>query len=129
MRSSRLYLATRSLRQGAPVLIWPERVATARSAMVVSSVSPERWLMMFAQPWLFARSTAASVSLSVPIWLSLTSRALLTPSAMPRADDLGVGDEDVVADQLDAGRRARGSAVFQPAQSPSARPSSIDTSG
>ena len=34
MRSSWLYLATRSLRAGAPVLIWPQLVATARSAMV-----------------------------------------------------------------------------------------------
>jgi len=36
-------LATRSLRDGAPVLICPAFVATARSAIVVSSVSPERW--------------------------------------------------------------------------------------
>ena len=50
MRSSRLYLATRSERDGAPVLIWPVPVATARSAMVVSSVSPERWLMTAPQP-------------------------------------------------------------------------------
>ena len=42
MRSSWLYLATRSLRAGAPVLICPQLVATARSAMVASSVSPER---------------------------------------------------------------------------------------
>ena len=42
MRSSWLYLATRSVRAGAPLLIWPAFVATARSAMVVSSVSPER---------------------------------------------------------------------------------------
>ena len=46
MRRRRLYLAVRSLRQGAPVLIWPQAVATARSAMVVSSVSPLRWLRM-----------------------------------------------------------------------------------
>jgi hypothetical protein len=39
-------LATRSVRLALPVLIWPLRVATARSAMNVSSVSPERWLMM-----------------------------------------------------------------------------------
>src|SRR6056297_1514191 len=45
MRSSWLYLATRSLRAGAPVLIWPQLVATARSAMVASSVSPDRWLI------------------------------------------------------------------------------------
>ena len=35
-----------SLRAGAPVLICPQSVATARSAIVVSSVSPERWLIM-----------------------------------------------------------------------------------
>jgi hypothetical protein len=45
MRSSWLYLAMRSVRLALPVLIWPARVATARSAMKVSSVSPERWLM------------------------------------------------------------------------------------
>src|SRR5207253_924062 len=40
--SRRLYFATRSDRAGAPVLIIPAPVATTRSAMVVSSVSPER---------------------------------------------------------------------------------------
>ena len=48
MRSSWLYFATRSVRDGAPVLIWPAPVATARSAIVVSSVSPERWEMTHA---------------------------------------------------------------------------------
>ena len=43
MRRRRLYLATRSLRHGAPVLIYGALVPTARSAMVVSSVSPDRW--------------------------------------------------------------------------------------
>jgi hypothetical protein len=42
MRSSWLYLATRSERHSEPVLIWVAVVATAMSAMVVSSVSPER---------------------------------------------------------------------------------------
>ena len=42
IRSSWLYFATRSERDGAPVLICPQPVATARSAIVVSSVSPER---------------------------------------------------------------------------------------
>ena len=46
MRRSWLYLATRSVRLALPVLICPARVATARSAMNVSAVSPERWLMM-----------------------------------------------------------------------------------
>jgi hypothetical protein len=42
MRSSWLYLAVRSDRARLPVLIWPQRSATARSAMVESSVSPDR---------------------------------------------------------------------------------------
>src|SRR5580704_4464295 len=46
IRSSWLYLATRSDRHGAPVLIWPQLSATTRSAIVVSSVSPERWLII-----------------------------------------------------------------------------------
>lgn len=37
-----LYLARRSERHGAPVLIWPVHSPTTRSAMNVSSVSPER---------------------------------------------------------------------------------------
>ena len=36
-----LYFATRSEREGAPVLIWRVFSATARSAMVVSAVTPE----------------------------------------------------------------------------------------
>ena len=37
------YFATRSDLDGAPVLIWQVLRATARSAIVVSAVSPERW--------------------------------------------------------------------------------------
>ena len=37
-----MYFATRSDRLAEPVLIWPAAVPTARSAIVVSSVSPER---------------------------------------------------------------------------------------
>src|SRR5690606_22810220 len=42
IRSSWVYFATRSDRAGAPVLLCPASVATARSAIVVSSVSPDR---------------------------------------------------------------------------------------
>src|SRR4051794_13368351 len=50
-------------------LICPALVATATSAMVVSSVSPERWLTMLVKAWVLASSIASSVSVSVPIWL------------------------------------------------------------
>lgn len=45
-----MYLAVRSVREAEPVLISPPLVATARSAMVVSSGSPDRWEMMAAYP-------------------------------------------------------------------------------
>lgn len=50
MRRRVLYFATRSLRAGAPVLIWPVPRATTRSAMKVFSVSPLRWETMTPQP-------------------------------------------------------------------------------
>src|SRR5690349_7003502 len=42
IRKSWLYFATRSVRDPEPVLIWPTPEATAKSAINVSSVSPER---------------------------------------------------------------------------------------
>ena len=80
-----LYLATRSERAGAPALICPALTATARSAIVVSSVSPERCEITVAYEAPLARATVSSVSVSVPIWLSLTKMALATPSRMPRS--------------------------------------------
>ena len=43
---------------------------------------------------------ASRVSVRVPIWLTLTRIELPTPASMPAAQALGVGDEEVVADQL-----------------------------
>ena len=45
-------------------------------------------------------SMAASVSVSVPIWLGLMRMALAMPLVDALGQDLGVGDEEVVADQL-----------------------------
>src|SRR5262249_54246764 len=67
MRSSWLYLAIRSLREAEPVLIWPQFVATARSAIVVSSVSPERCETTLAYEAERAISIVSSVSVKVPI--------------------------------------------------------------
>ena len=48
MRSSWLYLQIRSVRLAEPVLICPADVPTARSAIVESSVSPDRCEMIVA---------------------------------------------------------------------------------
>jgi len=50
-----LYLAIRSLRQAEPVLIRPPPIATAKSAMKVSSVSPLRWEITYPQASLTAK--------------------------------------------------------------------------
>ena len=57
---------------------------------------------------------AASVSVSVPIWLSLTRIELPTLLVDAAAQALGVGDEEIVADELDAVAQALGQ--FGPAR-------------
>lgn len=128
MRSSWLYLATRSERAGAPVLIWPQLVATARSAMVTSSVSPERWDIMHLKPLRWASSTASRVSVSEPIWLTLTSRALAEFSSMPRARRSGLvtNRSSPTSWTLSPSLAVM---VFQPSQSSSNSGSSMETSG
>ena len=76
-------MAVRSERQGAPVLIIPVFKPTARSAMVVSSVSPERWLTTAVQPACCAILMASIVSVRVPIWLSLMRMELEAFWLMP----------------------------------------------
>ena len=117
MRMSWLYLASRSERDSEPVLIWPQLVATARSAMVAvlglaRAVRHHRGVAGACAPC----STASSVSVSVPIWLTLTRIELAMPLLDALRETLGVGDEQVVADELASCRRARRSA-------PSSRPS------
>src|SRR5690606_39353997 len=68
MRKSWLYFAIRSERDIDPVLICVARVATAISAIVESSVSPERCDTTAEYPASAARTIAASVSVSEPIW-------------------------------------------------------------
>ena len=119
---------TRSVRLAEPVLIWPAAVPTARSAMVESSVSPDRCEMIVAYDASRAMATASSVSVTVPIWFSLTSSALPTWSAMPRVRISGLVTNTssptscTLAPSVDV-------SSFHPSQSPSARPSSIETMG
>jgi hypothetical protein len=83
MRKSWLYFAIRSERDMEPVLIWVAVVPTAMSAMVASSVSPERCDITAAYLAFAAMSTAASVSVSVPIWFGLMRMAFAIFLAIP----------------------------------------------
>jgi hypothetical protein len=104
-------------------------VATARSAIVASSVSPERWL----------RDRAVAVAhREVDRLEGLAERADLVHLDEDRVgallleallQELLVGDEEVVADELDLVAELGGELGFQPSQSFSARPSSIERIG
>ena len=95
---------------------------------MVSSVSPERCDTIGRQPARRASSMAAIVSVSVPIWLSLMRMAFAAALLDAASDPLGVGHEEVVADELDVSP-SRSVSCRQPTQSSSARPSSSETIG
>ena len=67
MRRSWLYFAIRSVRLAEPVLICPAPVATAKSAINESYVSPERCETIDVYPASAAIFMASSVSVNVPI--------------------------------------------------------------
>ena len=67
MFNSLLYFATLSVLQGAPVFIWPAFTATAKSAIVVSSVSPDLCEIIVLYPFSFALFIVSNVSVNVPI--------------------------------------------------------------
>ena len=68
---------------------------------MVSSVSPERWLIMHVKPARCAMLTASRVSVKEPIWLTFTSRALGSGPLNSVGQAHRVGHEQVVADELD----------------------------
>src|SRR5271154_6517580 len=111
-----------------PVLIWVAVVAAAMSAMVASSVSPERCDTTAAYLALNAMSMAAKVSVRVPIWLGLTRMALAIFLAMPSAKILVLvtNTSSPTSWILLPNLRAR---MAQPSQSPSLMPSSMLTMG
>ena len=130
MRSSWLYLATRSVRDGGAGLDLPGvgrhgDVGDGRVLGLAGAVGDHRRV---ARPLRHAR-WRRSVSVRVPIWFTLTRMVLATPCSMPLAEPLGVGDEQVVAHQLHPVADALRSASAQPSQSSSARPSSMETIG
>src|SRR3569832_2551004 len=124
MRISWLYLAMRSERLSEPVLICPQLQATARSAIVESSVSPERWDITDVYAARCAISTASRVSDSEPIWLTFTRIELAPPILMP--DDR----RSVLVTHRSSPTswiflQSASVSAFQPSQSSSAIPSSM----
>ena len=116
IRNNSLYLATRSVRDSDPVLIWPQPRPTAKWLIVVSSVSPERWLMTVRQPAFCAILTAWIVLVSEPIWFGLTSSALAVCSAIARSiSEVFVTSKSSPTSWMRSPSRSRSS--FQPSQS------------
>ena len=66
-----MYLATLSDLASDPVFICEEFVATAKSAIKVSSVSPDLCEIIDLNPFLCAKSITFKVSVNVPIWFGL----------------------------------------------------------
>ena len=96
--------------------------------MVVSSVSPERCEITGLYEALVASATVSSVSVRVPIWLSLTRMALATPARIPRSRI----SELVTKTSSPTNWILAPSALVwaaHPSQSSSAIPSSMETMG
>ena len=123
-RSSWLYFATRSLLLGAPVLIWQVFKATARSAIMVSSVSPaERWEAMAVYPALWEIKILKHGSDLVQLNKDGIPAAALA-DALCKA--LRVGHKQVVTHQRTLFPSLSKSSSSQPSQSSSSKPSSME---
>ena len=72
-----------------PVLIWPAFKATAKSAIVVSSVSPERCEITLFHPAFLAIKIVSIVSDNEPIWFSLINIAFAIFFSIPCSRILG----------------------------------------
>ena len=78
-----MYLATLSDLDNEPVLIWDEFVATDKSEIKVSSVSPDRCEIIVLKSFFCAKLITSKVSLTVPIWFNLTNIELADFSSIP----------------------------------------------
>ena len=125
MRSSWLYFATRSLRAGAPVLIWPCRARRRgrRSSRPPSRPSGGTSPRCSRSP---ARGrTASIVSVSVPIWFTLTRIELATPRSMPCCSRSGFVTKRSSPTSCTRSPRSRGQrAPTRPSRPPRSRPRS-----
>ena len=101
MRSSWLYFATRSRARGRAGLDLAgagrdREVGDGRVLRLAGAVRDDRGVAVRLR-----EPIASIVSVSVPIWLTLMRIELATPRSMPALQPLGVGDEEVVADELE----------------------------
>ncbi len=101
-----MYFATRSERAGAPVLICPALVATARSAIVASSVSPERCEIDHAVAVPVGELDRVERLGERPDLVDLDEDRVADALGDAAAQEVDVRDEEVVADELQARRRA-----------------------
>lgn len=62
-----MYLAVLSDLHGAPVLIYPVYKPTTKSAMKLSSVSPDLWLTITPKPFFYDKFDASIDSVNDPI--------------------------------------------------------------
>ena len=96
----------RSVRLAEPVLIWPVPRATARSAIVLSSVSPLRWLEMLRVAVAMGQLDGVDRLGQRADLVDLDEDAVGDPLVDAALQPLDVGDEQVVADELHAVARA-----------------------
>ena len=94
-------MAMRSVRLAEPVLIWPALVATAMSAMVVSSVSPLRWLMIGGEAVALGQFDGVERFGQGADLVDLDEDAVAGFLVDALLQAFGVGDEQIVADELD----------------------------
>ena len=96
--------------------------------MVVSSVSPERWDTTAVHPARLAISTASIVSVTVPIWFSLMRTEFAAFSSIPLRRIFGLVTKTSSPTIWIFFPIVRVNS-FQPSQSSSEKPSSMDRMG
>ena len=123
-----MYFAKRSVLEREPVLICPVFKATAKSAIVTSSVSPDLCDITDLYLFLLPKLTASIVSVNVPIWLNLIKIAFAVLLSIPFCNfsTLVTNKSSPTNWHLSPNLSVN---IFQPSQSFSSIPSSIEIIG
>ena len=109
-------------------MICPALVATATSAIVASSVSPDLWDTTAVYPALFAISIASKVSVNEPIWFNFIRIEFPAPNSIPFFN-LSVLVTNKSSPTICTLSPIALVSFTQPSQSSSPNPSSIETIG